>query len=135
MTLQNCKLTELPKFSDQRGSLSIVEAHNQVPFEIKRVFYLYDMPNAVKRGAHGHKRLQQFIIPIAGSFDMLLDDGKNKQLFKLNNPARGLYIPAKIWGELTNFEPGTVCLVLASDYYDEDEYFRDYTDFLQSTQG
>lgn len=127
-------IIQLPKFSDPRGNLSIVEAGLHTPFDIKRVYYLYDMPAEAERGAHGHKILQQLIIPLAGSFEITLDDGYSKKSFYLKRPWEGLYIPPMRWRELNNFSSGAVCLVLASEHYDEKDYFRDYNAFLKAVK-
>lgn len=127
--LHRCRQVALPKITDRRGSLSVVEGGSQLGFEIKRVYYLYDVPEDQERGAHGHRELQQLFIPLAGSFDILLDDGREKRHFHLSNPACALFVGPMIWRELSNFTAGAVCLVLASMHYDERDYFRDYADF------
>ncbi len=127
--ISNCKLIELPHIQDGRGSLSFVESSAHVPFDIARIYYLYGVPDSKVRGAHAHKQLQQLIIPISGSFDIEIDDGDNKKIFHLNRPDQGLYICPMIWRDLSNFSGGAVCLVLASEKYDELDYIRDYDDF------
>lgn len=117
-----CKLIELPRLNDARGNLSFVEGGIHVPFDIQRVYYLYDVPGGAERGGHAHKGLQQLIIAMSGSFDVLLDDGKVKKLVHLNRSYNGLYICPMIWRELVNFSSGSVCMVLASNRYDEDDY-------------
>jgi hypothetical protein len=131
MNVHNCQLIKLPKILDQRGNLTFIESTRHVPFEIKRVFYLYDVPTACDRGAHAHKTLHQFLICLSGSFDVSLDDGKEKKIVHLNRPWEGLHIPPLIWASEINFDPGSVCLVLASDVYQESDYYRDYTGFLK----
>lgn len=126
-----CKIISLPKISDPRGNLSFIEGKKHIPFEIKRVYYLYDMPAESERGAHGHKELEQLIVPLAGSFEIVVDNGVEKQTFSLRKPWEGLYIPPMMWRELKNFSSGVVCLVLASAYYDEKDYYRDYKEFLK----
>ncbi len=123
------RLLELPRVSDPRGNLSMVESMVHIPFDLKRVYYLYDVPGGADRGSHAHKKLQQLIIAISGSFDVHLDDGCNKEKFSLNRPFKGLYVPEMTWRYLDNFSSGAVCLVLASQNYDEDDYYRDYNEF------
>lgn len=120
----------LPRFADERGSLSFVEPGPLLPFEIQRVYYLYDVPAGQARGAHGHRRLQQLIIAVSGAVDVECDDGSERRRFRLNSPNVGLYVCPMIWRNLTEFASGTVCVVLASEKYDEGDYFRDYDDFL-----
>lgn len=129
MKLSKCKIIELPKITDRRGNLTFIEENRHIPFLIKRIFYLYDVPGGETRGGHAHKNLQQFIIAASGSFDVILDDGYNRRRFHLNRSYYGLYIPPMIWREMNNFSSGSVCLVLASEYYDEDSYIRDYKIF------
>jgi dTDP-4-dehydrorhamnose 3,5-epimerase-like enzyme len=131
MSLENVKIVELPKISDPRGNLTFVEGKNHIPFEIKRVYYLYDVPGGESRGGHAHKQLQQLIIAASGSFDVVLDDGFQKKRFFLNRSYFGLYVPRLVWRELENFSSGSVCLVLASELYGEDDYYRDYSEFLE----
>lgn len=130
MGIEACKIIELPKVTDPRGNLSFIEGNRQIPFSIKRTYYLYDVPGGSVRGGHAHKHLQQLIIAMSGSFDIVLDDGKNKNTISLNRSYYGLYLPSMIWRELDNFSSGAVCLVLASDFYDESDYYRDYNEFL-----
>ncbi len=129
--LNRCKVIELPKIKDIRGNLTFVEGNNHVPFEIKRVYYLYDVPGGESRGGHAHKCLQQFIIAASGSFDVVLKDGSNEKKISLNRSYYGLYIPSMIWREIENFSSGSVCLVLASEYYNEDDYIRDFSEFKE----
>lgn len=129
MNLSKCKIIELPKITDVRGSLTFIEQNNHVPFELKRVYYLYDVPGGETRGGHAHKQLQQFIVAAMGSFDVILDDGFEKKRFHLNRSYYGLYIPRMVWRELDNFSSGSVCLVLASELYDREEYIYDYEVF------
>jgi len=133
--LDLCKIIELPKISDCRGNLTFIEGGRQVPFPIQRVYYLYDVPGGSERGGHAHKNLHQLIIAVAGSFDAVLDDGENKKRFHLNRPYNGLYVCPMIWRELDNFSSGSVCMVLASNRYDEADYYRDYGDFIVSDYG
>lgn len=134
MKLSDCKMIDLPKILDHRGNLTFLEAGRHVPFEMKRVYYLYDVPGGAKRGGHAHKDLKQFIIAVMGSFDVVLDDGHEKKRFHLNRSYYGLYIPKMIWRELDNFSSGSVCLSLVSEYYDEDDYIREYDEFKKVCQ-
>lgn len=135
MPLDDCRIVELPKIQDHRGNLTFIEANRHVPFEIKRVYYLYDVPGGAARAAHGHKTLHQLMIAMSGSLDVTLDDGKEKKVFHLNRSYYGLYIPPMMWRDLDNFSSGAVCMVLASDYFDENDYFRRYEDFLIAARG
>lgn len=130
MPIADCKIVDLPRIQDPRGNLTFIEGSNHIPFDIQRVYYLYDVPGGAERGGHGHKALHQLIIAIAGSFDVHLDDGKEKKVFNLNRSYQGLYICPMIWRELKNFSSGAVCMVVASEKYDEEDYYRDYSDFL-----
>ena len=132
MNLEKCKLIDLPIIHEPRGNLSCIEGMRHVPFEIKRVYYLYDVPGGAERGGHAHKGLHQLIIAMSGSFDVILDDGTQKKRFHLNRSYHGLYICPMIWRELDNFSSGSVCLVLASNLYDESDYYRDYQDYLKA---
>ncbi len=132
MGLEGCRVIELPKIHDPRGNLTFVEGGRHIPFEIKRVFYLYDVPGGAERGGHAHSRLKQVIIAISGSFDVLLDDGEEKKRFHLNRSYYGIYIEPMIWREMDNFSSGSVCMVLASEYYDETDYFRDYGEYREA---
>lgn len=129
--IENCNVIQLNKISDPRGNLTFVESNRHVPFEIKRVYYLYDVPNGSERGGHGHKALHQLIVAISGSFDIHLDDGISKKTIHMNRSYEGLYVCPMIWREIDNFSSGAVCLVLASDFYDEADYYRDYGNFVQ----
>ncbi len=132
--LSHCKIVDLPKVPDPRGNLTFIENSKEVPFDIERVYYLYDVPGGSERGGHAHKELHQLIIAMSGSFDVVLDDGKEKRRFHLNRSYYGLYVCPMIWRELDNFSSGSVCMVLASNLYSEDDYYRDYSEFL-ATQG
>lgn len=125
-----CHLVSLPRLSDGRGSLSFVQPGPLLPFDIRRVYYLYDVPEGQARGAHGHRRLEQLMVAVAGAVDVECDDGTERRTFRLASPDVGLYVCPMIWRNLTGFAAGTVCLVLASQPYDEGDYFRDYDDFL-----
>lgn len=128
--IADCKLIELPKISDPRGNLSFIEGEKHIPFDIKRVYYLYDVPGGSDRGSHAHKNLQQFIVAMSGSFDVVLDDGKEKKRFHLNRSYYGLYVCPMMWRDLDNFSSGAVCMVLASTLYEESDYIRDYNQFI-----
>ena len=133
--LKDCRIIELPRISDPRGNLTFVENSRHIPFEMKRVYYLYDVPGGASRAAHGHRALHQLMIAMSGSFDVTLDDGHDKKIFHLNRSYYGLYISPMIWRDLDNFSSGSVCMVLASDVYDEADYFRDYGDFMSAVRG
>lgn len=132
MSLQECKLIELPKIADPRGNLTFIEGHNHIPFEIKRVFYLYDVPGGADRAGHALIKCHQFLIAMSGSFDVVLYDGKEKQRIHLNRSYYGLHIPPMIWREIDNFSSGSVCLALASVPYDANDYYRDYNEYLNA---
>jgi len=127
--IDQCKIIKLPKITDPRGNLTFIESQNQIPFHIQRVYYLYDVPGGAERGGHAHKELHQLIVAISGSFDVILDDGCEKKKIHLNRPYEALYVCPMIWRELNNFSSGSVCLVLASNQYTEDDYYRDYNEF------
>ena len=132
MSLSDCRILELPKIQDTRGNLSFIESGRHIPFDIKRVYYLYDVPGGADRGAHAHKKLHQFVVAMSGSFDVILDDGKQQQRFHLNRSYNGLYLCPMTWRYLDNFSSGAVCMVLASEFYDETDYYRDYDQFLKA---
>ena len=129
--LNACKIVDLPKIMDERGNLTFIEGGNHLPFDIKRVYYLYDVPGGATRGGHAHRNLEQFLIAAMGSFDVILDDGFESQRFHLNRSYYGLYIPSMIWREMSNFSSGSVCLTLASKPYDESDYIRDHYVFKE----
>lgn len=133
MQLENIKIIDIPKIVDEqgRGNLAVIEK-DTYPFDIKRVYYLYDVPSDAYRGGHAHKEVYELLIAISGSFEVLLDNGKTKQKVMLNKPNKGLLIPTGIWRELDNFSSGAVCLVLASDVFDEGDYIRNYDNFIDS---
>jgi oxalate decarboxylase/phosphoglucose isomerase-like protein (cupin superfamily) len=132
MLVENCRLIQFPRIGDPRGTLTFIEAERHVPFEVKRVFYLYDVPPGQTRGAHAHKQLHQVLVSLAGSFEVIVADGLREQRFRLTEPSTGLYVPPLIWDTEVNFTPGAVCMVLASDYYDESDYYRDYDVYLRA---
>jgi len=135
MPIHKCKIIDLPKISDVRGNLSFIEGKNHIPFDIKRVYYLYDIPGGAERGAHGHKNLQQLVIAMSGSFDVVLQDGKATNTFHMNRSHYGLYVCPMMWRDITNVSSGAVCMVLASDIYDEQDYIRNYDEFLMLAGG
>lgn len=132
--MENCRIIDLPKIADARGNLTFIESGRHTPFEIRRTYYLYDVPGGASRAAHAHRELHQLMIAMAGSFDVTLDDGHTKKKFHLNRSYFGLYIPPMVWRDLDNFSSGSVCMVLASDFYDEEEYIRDYGEFQTLTK-
>ena len=129
-TVFECSLVELPKIKDRSGNITAVENNIHIPFDVNRVFYLYDIPGGEDRGAHAHINCHQFLVAASGSFEVLLDDGKVKKTIMLNQPFRGLHIPPGIWASEINFSSGAICLVLASHKYDEKDYLRDYQEFI-----
>jgi dTDP-4-dehydrorhamnose 3,5-epimerase-like enzyme len=128
-SIEDCKLIDLPKIADPRGNLTFIEGSRHVPFEIRRVFYLYDVPTGADRGAHAHRALHQCLICLAGSFEVAVDDGHQSKRILMNRPWRALHIPPMIWAAEVDFNPGSVCVVLASSLYDESDYYRDYSEF------
>ncbi|MCX8062047.1 MAG: FdtA/QdtA family cupin domain-containing protein [Anaerolineales bacterium] len=132
MGIQNCHFIDLPRIQDPRGNLTFIESERHIPFEIKRVYYLYDVPGGAERGGHAHKNLSQLIVAMSGSFDVVLDDGHHRHRFHLNRSYYGLYICPMIWRQLDNFSSGSVCMVLASNYYEEDDYYRDYREYQKA---
>lgn len=135
MPLSLCRLLDLPRIHDPRGNLTFIEGGRHIPFTIRRVYYLYDVPGGAERGGHAHKELEQLIVAMSGSFDVILDDGHEKKRFHLNRSYFGLYICPMIWRELDNFSSGSVCMVLASNFYDEADYYRDYDQFLTALRS
>jgi len=129
--IDNCIILDIPKITDPRGNLAVIE-DGFLPFQVKRIYYLYDVPSDSKRGGHAHKELNQFLIALSGSFDVVLDDSKTRKIITLNRPNKGLFIPNGIWREIENFSSGAVCLSVVSDMYREEDYIRDYQSFLLS---
>lgn len=134
MSLEDCRIIELPKITDVRGNLTFVESRRHIPFEIKRVYYLYDVPGGSHRAGHAHKELHQFFVAMSGSFDIGLDDGREKRKIHLARSYYGLFVPPMIWRDLDNFSSGSVCMVLASDFFDEADYYRDYEQFCEAVR-
>lgn len=124
-----CKIIDIPKINNAKGNIGVIE-NDTIPFDVKRVYYLFDVPSGAKRGGHAHKNLKQVLIAISGSFDVVLKDGKSKEIITLNRPDKGLLIENNIWRELENFSSGSVCLVLASEEFSEDDYIRSYKEYL-----
>lgn len=134
MSLSLCKVVALQKITDPRGNLTFVEGDNHIPFEIKRVFYLYDVPGGETRAGHSNIESEQFIIAMSGSFDIIVDDGFKKKKFHLNRAYYGLYLPTMVWREIVNFSSGAVCLALTSTTYSATDYIRDYEQFVSSVR-
>ena len=132
MNINRCKLIDLPKIYDKRGGLIPIESSSTIPFQIKRIYYIYDVPEGSGRGGHAHKELEQLFIAISGSFDVILDDGKATKKINLNRPDVGLYVSPMMWRTLENFSSNSVCLVIASLVFDENDYFRSYNDYLSA---
>ena len=131
MTIDDVKIIELPKFTDPRGNLSFVEQLNHIPFEIKRTYWIYDVPGGENRGGHAFKENQEFIVALSGAFDVIVDDGENKKKFTLNRSYYGLYVPVGIWREMENFSTNSLALEFGSMHYDERDYIREYDDYLK----
>ena len=135
LRLTDCRIINFPKITDARGNLSVIEENRNIPFDIKRVYYLYDVPSGATRGGHVHKKCQQIIIALSGSFTVILDDGANRTSFFLNRPHYGLYISPGIWRELENFSSNSIALSITSELFDENDYVRNYEDFKQAAQN
>lgn len=135
MSIESCKVIELPKIQDPRGNLTFVESNRHVPFDIKRVFYLYDVPGGETRAGHALRTCYQLVCAVMGSFDVVLDDGASRRTFQLNRAYQAILIPPAVWRELENFSSGAVCLVLASENYNEAGYYREYDEFLRAVRG
>lgn len=134
MSLKDCKLVELPRFLDARGNLSFAEQNNHIPFTIQRIYWIYDVPGGEARGGHAFRQNEEFIIALSGSFDVIVDDGKNKRTYTLNRSYYGLYVPAGLWREITNFSTNSLALEFGSTHYSENDYIRDYVEFQKLKQ-
>ncbi|MBN1598675.1 MAG: WxcM-like domain-containing protein [Bacteroidales bacterium] len=132
-TVYDCCIIKLTKIHDRAGNITVVEENVDLPFPVKRVYYLYDVPSGADRGGHAHKELHHFMVAASGAFDVIVDDGRNKKIVELNRPDYGLYIPPGIWVELINFSAGAISLNLVSDYFSEEDYIREYDEFLKSS--
>lgn len=130
MTLQEVRIIELPKILDRRGNLSFIEEENHIPFKIERTYWIYDVPGGERRGGHAYKENQELIIALSGSFDVVLDDGKEKKVYSLNRSYYGLYVPNMIWREMENFSTNSLALILSSTSFSEEDYVRNYQEFL-----
>ncbi|MEP7122881.1 MAG: FdtA/QdtA family cupin domain-containing protein [Byssovorax sp.] len=130
-----CKWLDFPGHSDDRGALTFMESPKDLPFDVRRIYYLYDVPEGKARGAHAHRALRQVFIAIAGSFTLLLDDGDKQREVRLDSPRRGLYVPPMLWRDLRGFSPGAICVVLASAGYQESDYIRDHAAFLEAARA
>jgi dTDP-4-dehydrorhamnose 3,5-epimerase-like enzyme len=135
MSLKDCKIIELPKINDPRGNLTFIEGGRHIPFEVRRVFYLYDVPGGATRAGHALKRCHQFVIANSGSFDVIADDGYEKRRFSMNRSYYGLYIPPLVWREIENFSSNSVCTVLASECYDANDYYYHYEEFVNAARA
>ena len=134
MHLSQCRIIELPKINDPRGNLTFIESSKHVPFEMKRIFYLYDVPGGATRAGHALKSCHQLLIATSGSFDVVVDDGMQKERYQLNRSYYGLYIPPLIWREIDNFSSNSICMVLASEFFAENDYYRAYTHFVRAVR-
>ena len=128
--IHNCNVVELPKIHNRAGNITVIQNGDHLPFDVKRLYYLYDVPGGSDRGGHAHKNLYQLIVAASGCFDVIIDDGKNKKIIQLNRPNYGLLVIPGIWREIVNFSSGAICFVLASQKYSEEDYIRDYDEFL-----
>ena len=129
--MERPRIIQLPKIADPRGNLSVIEELKDIPFKIERTYWIYDVPGGEKRGGHAYKENQEFIVALSGSFDVVLDDGKEKKTFSLNRSYNGLYVPKGYWREMDNFSTNSLALVLSSTKYDAEDYIRDYAEFLK----
>lgn len=134
-TVYNCSVIELDKHHSDVGNITVIENNKEIPFDVRRTYYLYDVPGGEERGGHAHKELQQLIVAVSGSFDVMLDDGNVKRTVTLNRPYQGLLVVPGLWRELNNFSSGSICLVLASHKYDESDYIRNYEEYIKYKNG
>ena len=134
MTIDDCRLIELPRFLDSRGNLSFVEQNNHIPFEIMRTYWIYDVPGGEERGGHAYRENKEFIVALSGAFDVVVDDGEHKKTFSLNRSYYGLYVPNGLWREMNNFSTNSLALEFGSTHYDKTDYIRSYDDFLKLKQ-
>ena len=135
MTVQDCKIIELPRFLDARGNLSFIEQNKHIPFEIKRTYWIYDVPGGESRGGHAFKQNEEFIVALSGAFDVIVDDGKQKKTFTLNRSYYGLYVPAGLWRTIENFSTNSLALELGSRHYEQDDYIHNYNQYLTMKQN
>ncbi len=135
MGIRDCRLIDLQEFRDERGKLAVVEGNRHIPFDIQRVYYLYEVTDGAERGVHAHRELQQIIIPISGSFEVILDDGQERKHFHLSRPNQGLYVCPMVWREIHNFSDHSVCMVLASRHYEPSDYIHEYDEFITAVRG
>lgn len=135
MNIKDVKVIDLPKILDKRGNLSVIEELKNIPFEIRRVYWIYDVPGGEVRGGHAYKKSEEFIIALSGSFDVLLDDGENEKIYSLNRSYYGVYIPMGVWRQMQNFSTNSLALVLSSTIYDSDDYIVDYAEFVIRKEG
>jgi dTDP-4-dehydrorhamnose 3,5-epimerase-like enzyme len=133
--VEDCIIVDLSKIHNQAGNLTVIENDISIPFKVKRIYYLYDVPMGSERGGHGHYKLEQYIVALSGSFTFVLNDGENTKEVFLNDPSKALHIQPGIWREIKGFSSGSICLVLASDVYSEEDYLRDYDEFLKYRKG
>lgn len=131
MTVEDCKIIELPRFLDARGNLSFVEQNNHIPFEIKRTYWIYDVPGGEERGGHAFRQNEEFVVALSGAFDVTVDDGQQKKTFTLNRSYYGLYIPKGLWRTMENFSTNSFALEFGSTHYQQEEYIREYNEFIK----
>ena len=135
MNIQECRIIQLPKIADPRGNLTFIESRRHIPFTIKRVYYLYDVPGGATRAGHAMKTCHKLMLAATGSFDVTLSDGERKNRYHLNRSYYGLYVPPMVWREIDDFSSGSVCLVLASEFYDENDYYRNYQEYVNGVKN
>lgn len=135
MTPEQCRIIELPKITDPRGNLTFIEQQRQVQFDFRRAYWIYDVPGSKTRGGHAYRTLRELIVAVSGSFEVHVDDGRTRSVFPLNRPYYGVYVPAMWWRSLANFSTNALCLIIASERYDENDYIRDYPTFVRERDG